>query len=91
MSQQLEDFGANPTKNLKIKMLQVGTSSRFFSHLLLEAVSVHIITCIIQEHIIVDRPAALLVLEGRDAMEYARWIEDEHIVKRSTRKTARVV
>lgn len=53
--------------------------------------SVDIIICIIQEHIIVDRSAALLVLEERDAMEYARWIEDEHIVKRSTRKTARVV
>lgn len=78
-------------KNLKIEMLQVGTSSRFFSHLLLEAVSVDIIICIIQEHIVVDRSTALWVLEERDAMEYARWIEDEHIVKRCTRKTARVV
>lgn len=69
----------------------MGTSSRFFSHLLVEVVYVEIIICMIREDLSVDRTGALLVLEDRDAMEYGGLVENEEIVRCSTKKRARVV
>lgn len=63
----------------------------FFSHLLVEVMSVEIIICMIQEDLSFNCTGALLVLEDSDAMEYGSWVENEEIIRRSTRKRARVV
>ncbi|KAH0603069.1 uncharacterized protein H6S33_008073 [Morchella sextelata] len=87
----IEDFGAGYTRELRTQMHQVGTSSRYFGHLLIQVIAVEIIIIMTQEDLSVQREEAVIVLEDQDAMEFGRLIDNEGVLGRTRKMGGKTV